>query len=132
MSRVFADTSFFLALLNPNDSVHQVAVKTFSSIDQAVTSDWVVAELGNGLSSVGNRQLFVSLLRRLRSHSSVEIIAANRQDLDEAIELFAHRPDKEWSLVDCTSFVLMTRMNIGDSLTSDRHFRQAGFNALLL
>jgi hypothetical protein len=37
------------------------------------------------------------------------------------------RPDKEWSLTDCISFVAMNERNITDALTSDHHFEQAGF-----
>ena len=46
--------------------------------------------------------------------------------------LFEARADKEWSLTDCISFVVMTEQRIADALTTDHHFIQAGFNALLL
>jgi len=45
--------------------------------------------------------------------------------------LYLRRPDKEWSLTDCISFVVMEAEEIGDALTGDKHFEQAGFNALL-
>jgi predicted nucleic acid-binding protein len=35
-------------------------------------------------------------------------------------------------LTDCTSFVMMTENNLTEALTTDEHFRQAGFKALLL
>ena len=44
---------------------------------------------------------------------------------------FAARPDKEWSLTDCISFVAMNERDITDALTSDHHFEQAGFRILL-
>jgi predicted nucleic acid-binding protein len=44
--------------------------------------------------------------------------------------LFAARPDKDWSLVDCISFVVMKQRRLKDALTTDRHFEQAGFRAL--
>jgi predicted nucleic acid-binding protein len=47
------------------------------------------------------------------------------------LELYADRLDKEWSLTDCTSFVVMTDRKITDALTADHHFEQIGFNALL-
>jgi len=47
------------------------------------------------------------------------------------LELFTQRPDKSWSLTDCISFVVMQQHKVEDALTGDRHFEQAGFNALL-
>jgi hypothetical protein len=49
----------------------------------------------------------------------------------KGVQLYAQRPDKEWSLTDCISFVVMTQEGIFDALTGDRHFEQAGFVALL-
>jgi hypothetical protein len=48
------------------------------------------------------------------------------------LDLFSRRPDKYWSLTDCISFVVMERFSMTDALTADRHFQQAGFNALLI
>ena len=47
------------------------------------------------------------------------------------VALYAERPDKDWSLTDCISFVVMRTMDITEALTGDRHFEQAGFTALL-
>src|SRR5947199_324028 len=49
----------------------------------------------------------------------------------DGIQLYSQRPDKEWSLTDCVSFVAMQRREITDALTKDHHFEQAGFVALL-
>jgi hypothetical protein len=51
--------------------------------------------------------------------------------LDRGLTLFSRRPDKEWSLTDCTSFVVMQQERLTDALTTDHHFEQAGFRALL-
>lgn len=48
-----------------------------------------------------------------------------------AWELCKNRPDKAWSLVDCTSFVVMQQLSIQEALTTDQHFEQAGFFRLL-
>jgi len=48
------------------------------------------------------------------------------------MELFRNRPDKAWSLADCTSFVVMADHHLAEALTCDPHFAQAGFRALLL
>jgi hypothetical protein len=48
------------------------------------------------------------------------------------MELCTSRRDKDWSLTDCISFVVMNAEGIGEALTADHHFEQAGFEALLL
>ena len=42
------------------------------------------------------------------------------------------RQDKNWSVTDCTSFVVMREHNLTEALTADRHFEQAGFKAILV
>jgi predicted nucleic acid-binding protein len=46
--------------------------------------------------------------------------------------LFLSRPDKEWSLTDCISFVVMEKRDIRQAFTADKHFAKAGFEAMLL
>ena len=58
-------------------------------------------------------------------------IPASRDLLDRGLRLFSHRADKEWSVTDCTSFVVMQEEKLIDALTTDHHFEQAGFTALL-
>jgi predicted nucleic acid-binding protein len=50
---------------------------------------------------------------------------------DLGLSLFSRRTDKEWSLTDCISFAVMQQRNITDALTTDHHFKQAGYTALL-
>jgi len=45
--------------------------------------------------------------------------------------LYQQRPDKEWGLTDCISFVVMQEQGISEAFTSDHHFTQAGFTILL-
>jgi predicted nucleic acid-binding protein len=94
-------------------------------------SDFILLELGNALSSIRQRELFFRLVSHLRSHSNVRIIPASRDLLDRGLELFSRRADKAWSLTDCISFVVMQDEDVTDALTTDRHFEQAGFTALL-
>ena len=96
-----------------------------------VLTDFILLELGNALSGVGQREVFSTLVPRLRSNPSVRIVPASRNLLDRGFELFSRRADKEWSLTDCTSFVVMREEDLTDALTTDHHFEQAGFVALL-
>jgi predicted nucleic acid-binding protein len=48
-----------------------------------------------------------------------------------AWRLWESRPDKSWSLVDCSSFVVMQQRALTSALTTDHHFEQAGYTRLL-
>ncbi|HUY32314.1 MAG TPA: hypothetical protein VMV69_06000 [Pirellulales bacterium] len=62
---------------------------------------------------------------------SVEVVTMDVTLDDAAWELWRTRLDKEWSLVDCVSFVVMQQRNLTEALTTDHHFEQAGFVRLL-
>src|SRR5688500_16685843 len=69
---------------------------------------------------------------RLNRNARVRVIAASSALLQRGLELYATRPDKDWSLTDCISFVVMRDEGISDAATGDHHFAQAGFNALFI
>jgi len=132
MKAVFADTSFYLAVLNPRDLAHAKALQVGERFHRPVLlTDFTLLELGNALSGAGQRELFSRLVSHLRAHPNVRIIPASRDLLDRGLELFSRRGDKEWSLTDCTSFVVMQEEGLTEALTTDHHFEQAGFRALL-
>jgi predicted nucleic acid-binding protein len=132
MTARFADTFFFFALGNPDDPAHERA-REFAAHDTGllVTTAWVLTELGDGLSAPANRPAFMSLLRSLQNNSAFEIVPPDPDLFERGIDLFSRRPDKEWSLTDCISFVVMTDRGLTDALTGDHHFEQAGFRAVL-
>jgi predicted nucleic acid-binding protein len=132
MRSVFADTSHFIALLNPADEFHVRAVDFLTTFDGLiVTSSWVLSELGAFMSQPPARALCVRLFEQLANEPLVEIVAAEQAQFDAGYALFADRPDKAWSLVDCISFNLMHARGMTDALSADHHFEQAGFRALL-
>jgi len=67
----------------------------------------------------------------LDADSDVTVVPCDQGLLEAAIGLFSKRPDKQWSLTDCLSFVVMEREGITEALTGDHHFEQAGFVAVL-
>jgi predicted nucleic acid-binding protein len=132
MKRVFADTFYFLAVLNPKDRAHARALAYTSSFNgEMVTTAWVLTELGDALSDPTNRMEFIATLKDLEANPQVRIVAANDALFQDGVKLYAARPDKKWSLTDCISFVVMTREGITEALTGDHHFEQAGFLACL-
>jgi predicted nucleic acid-binding protein len=67
----------------------------------------------------------------MESDPNIEIVSVSDELYREALELYRSRPDKEWGLIDCVSFVTMSKRNMQEALTADDHFRQAGFRVLL-
>jgi len=132
MSRCFGDTFYFLALLNPKDDRHDAAV-AFSRTHgrSVVTTDWVLTELADGLAKQRTRRTFKLVYDGLVADRSTEIIECSRALWERGRLLYESRPDKDWSLTDCISFVVMEQERIGEALTADHHFEQAGFIALL-
>jgi uncharacterized protein len=132
MNGVFADTSYYVALLLKNDSRHTRAVElTVASTAPVVTTSWVLSELGSFLSPLPTRQLFVDLVKDLQSDSGVMVVDADMIQFNSGLEIYAGRPDKAWSLVDCISFLVMRERGLSNAWTTDHHFEQAGFHAML-
>jgi predicted nucleic acid-binding protein len=133
MTTVFADSFYYFALVNPSDPAHAKAMAfTQGYTGRTVTTGWVLAELADGLAKpVARRTVFLQMLADLRASPDTWIVPTTEQLLQEGLDLYAQRPDKEWSLTDCISFVVMTQQGITEALTGDRHFEQAGFVVLL-
>ena len=133
MRPVFADTFFYLALLNPRDACHQQATDISRMLTPStVTTAWVMTEVGDALAGPMQRSLFLDLLHGLHSDATVVMVPATQELFDRGVDLFGQRPDKEWSLTDCISFVVMEEHGLTEALTGDRHFEQAGFKVLLV
>jgi uncharacterized protein len=133
MTTLFADTSFYVALLNVRDVHHGRALDFLRApAGQVVTTQYVVLEVGNFMRRPTDRAYFLALLEDLDHDENTSVISSSSDLLARGVELFRQRPDKSWSLTDCTSFVVMRERGITDALTADVHFRQAGFGAILL
>jgi predicted nucleic acid-binding protein len=135
MKRIFADTGYWIALLNPHDELHgrAVAVAQSCSEDQIVTSEMVLAELLNGFSDGGPglRVAASKAVKTLRSSQNVTVIPQTSDQFQRALGRYEERIDKDWSLTDCASFLIMEAEGIEVALTHDQHFAQAGFKPLL-
>jgi len=132
MSVVFADAFYFVARLNRRDQHHE-RVLAFSRNfrGRLLTSDWVLMEVADALAKSDCRARVGEFILQLRQSAGCEIIAETREILDRALAIYGQHADKEWTLTDCTSFVIMRDRGIMEALTQDHHFEQAGFTALL-
>jgi hypothetical protein len=132
MNAVFADTSFYVAFVNPRDAMHAAAmdfVRRFCG--KSVTTEYVLVEVGNWLARSGDRKVFLDLLRDLQADANTQVLAGNHALFEAGLSLYARRSDKNWSMTDCISFAVMQRLRLTDALTADHHFAQAGFKVLL-
>ena len=98
---------------------------------EIVTTRWILAEVADGLSAPPLRGTAAAFIRRLENNPFVRIIPVTEIQFTRGLDLYLGRPDKEWSLTDCISFVVMADEGLTEALTGDHHFEQAGFVALL-
>src|SRR5438105_6225806 len=131
---LFADTFFWVALVNPRDTFH-ARVTAFSrtlGTSQVITTDEVLTEVLNWFSRGGPhlRGEAAMLVHDLRSDPNVDVLPQSRADFDAALALYEARPDKGYSLTDCRSMVALRTLGISEVLTNDHHFTQEGFTIL--
>jgi predicted nucleic acid-binding protein len=129
---VFGDAAYFIALLNPTDNFHARA-RGFALLPPGplITTYWILAEVGDAFSQPRNRAKFARLLELRASTPDIEVLPPSIEQFQAGSTLHASRPDKRWSLTDCVTFAVMTERGLVDALTTDSHFEQAGFHALM-
>ena len=131
MKRIFADTFYWVALINSQDDWHQRAREITSTFKngEIVTTDEVLVEVLNFMSAQGvtRRRRTVEFIDDLLQNPRLQIIPQNRESFRQGFELYRRRPDKEYSLTDCISMTVMQRLQISEVLTHDNHFKQEGF-----
>jgi predicted nucleic acid-binding protein len=131
--RVLLDTAFIVAINNSQDQWHAAAKRVVSQTRNAAevyVTEAVLIESANFL-SMTNREKIVGFIGSCQTSSNTYVISS--PDLFSlGLRLYTARPDKTWSLTDCISFVVMQRESITLAATSDHHFVQAGFRAMML
>ena len=135
MRIVFADSGYWIAQLDPTDGLHRKAEAVAKQLApfRIVTTEMVLVEF---LAFVGGRgeefrKRAVERVKSLRADPNVEVVPQTSKQFDAALDLYASRLDKAWSLTDCASFVLMKQRTIREALAHDHNFEQARFIALL-
>lgn len=130
--RYFADAWLFIALADRHDTHHLQARRLMQHISHAVvvTHEAVIFELLAFFSEEGAqaRERAVTIVRNVLRLA--EVITPDRSLFLKALDRYAARPDKEYSLTDCLSMVVMEERGIRNVLTNDHHFAQAGFTVV--
>ena len=132
---LFLDSAYVIALAQATDEHHARAVRMAALLAERstplVTTRAVLLEVGAALARTKVRHGAVSLISSLQNSPRVEIVPLTEEISAQGWKLFCERLDKEWSWADCISFVVMGERGLTKALTSDQHFEQAGFTALL-
>ena len=135
MPEVFADTFYWIALLNPTDKWHQKATAISQANPEAslVTTEAVLTEFLNYFSGGGERMRRAAsvLCDQIMAHANTSVLPQTREAFTRGFDLYKARPDEGFSLTDCISMIEMRGHNISSVLTHDRHFAQEGFKLLL-
>jgi predicted nucleic acid-binding protein len=135
MKKVFADADYWVAMLNPQEQLHTRAKAASARMANArlVTSEMVLTELLAFYSEKGGRLRdgAVTLIERMRQNPNVTVVLQTSAQFQEALAIYRQYHDKEWSLTDCASILIMREESITEALSHDQHFEQAGFHALL-
>lgn len=135
MRQVFVDTSHWIALANPHDQLHALALRVSRQIEPVhlVTTDEVLIEFANFYCGLGQlmRHTAVELVRAIMSNPNITVVPQTRESFQKGLSLYESRQDKEYSLVDCISMETMQSRKLTECLTNDHHFEQEGFTILL-
>ena len=134
MTTIFLDTSFIIALELVDEQYHQIAINYWQGLIQSspqfVISSYVFDEIVTFLNSRNRHDKAVEVGNRLINSSIIDIVQVDECLFFEGWEYFKQHNDKSYSLTDCISFLVMSRLNIQLVLTFDKHFSQAGYQKL--
>lgn len=130
--QILVDIAYVLALVNERDQYHDRAQELADLFEgrNLLITDAVLLEIGNALAR-GFKKQAIEIISYFIESEEVEIFRHSSQIFDKAFALYKKYDDKEWSLVDCISFIVMRERGIKQALTFDRHFDQAGFVAIM-
>jgi predicted nucleic acid-binding protein len=131
MNAVFLDTGYVLALELSNDQNHRAASKHWRSLSKKrpllVITAYVFDEVVTYFNSRGYHAKAVEVGNRLLTSPSVQFVQVDEELFRAGWDYFQQHQDKDYSLTDCISFVVMEKLKIETAFAFDRHFVQAGF-----
>jgi len=135
VKRIFVDTNYWIATINPKDQWAQAVEECASDLGQAqlVTSLPVLIEVLNYFAGWGaaSRRAAVDAVEAILEDPEVMVAGCALDDFVDGLRLYASREDQGYSLTDCISMNQMREHHVTDVLTTDTHFSQEGFNLLM-
>jgi uncharacterized protein len=100
--------------------------------DRFVTTDYVLDETATLLKARGHGHLVEAFFATVFNSAACRVQWMDVDCFSETQRFFLKHHDQDWSFTDCFSFRIMRMLRLRDALTTDVHFRQAGFNPLLV
>ena len=97
-----------------------------------VTTDYVLDETATLLRARGHGRLADAFFQTVFASRACQVEWMDADRFTQTRQFFLKHHDKSWSFTDCFSFVVMRDLKLRDALTTDAHFRQAGFHPLLV
>ena len=134
MKEVFADSHYWIAIVNPDDTWAKVAKAARSALGEVfiVTTDEVLTEFLAALSRGAHmRKQAVNMVRAILENPNVKVIPQTRESFLKGLTFYENRSDKEYSMTDCISMNVMRAESLIEVLTNDHHFEQEGFTVLI-
>ena len=133
--KVFVDTAYWIARTNPKDRWHYAARRAMRGLGKVrlVTTEEVLSEFLTGFSKRGAylRDAAARIVDEITRNPDIEVLPQSHESFTTALELFRQRSDKGYSMQDCASMHAMRTLGISEVLSSDLHFEQEGFTALV-
>ena len=134
-SDVFVDTSGLYALVDKKDANAATARDELGRIarigQKLVVTDYVIDEAVTLAKARSGARVALRILDLIEQSLGIRVERIDAGRFDEAKAFFRRHADHDYSFTDCSSFVLMRELELRQALTSDRHFSEAGFEALL-
>jgi uncharacterized protein len=134
MTAVFADTFYWIALVDSNVNAHQraLALSSERADSPLVTTDEVLSEFLTFFATAPEpmRRKALANAGHILENPGVRVVPQSRSSFLSGMALYGARPDKGYSLTDCISMQTMRKEGLTEVLTNDRHFEQEGFRAL--
>jgi uncharacterized protein len=134
VNAVFVDTAGWMACADMADPAHQRSLAardaTLESGRLLVTTDFVADETLTLLRARLGLRAAAEWWRTVDGTPRVRWERIDSERFEKARQVFFQHEDKDYSFTDCTSFVVMRELRLTHVLTTDRHFRQMGFQLL--
>ena len=110
----------------------ELLARAAQSSGRFITTDYILDEAATLLRARGHGHLAEAFFQTVFASTACHVEWMDPERFTQTQQFFLKHRDKSWSFTDCFSFVVMRALRLGDALTADAHFRQAGFNLLLV
>ncbi len=135
MSKIFVDTSAWVALKDKSDKHNQKAIELNKELllnkNRYFTSNYIIDETLTLILMKLNHNTAIEFGEEIRNSKLIEIIYLDKELEEDSWQFFKKYSDKNFSFTDCSSFIIMKKFGIQKAFSSDHHFEQAGFIKLL-